>query len=542
VNPDNSHDTTPTAKVGESGNTLCVDPLERALLRVSRTRDFPTISKYVIEINQKLSESCIQSSASELANIILKDYALTNKLLKLVNSAFYGFVAGRVTTITRAVVLLGYDNVRMAAISLVLFEHFKGKSSMRDLKDATIGSFWCGLLAKEIAKMQYMIDPEEAFICALLHQLGKLLAIYHMPDEYRDIKYRVSQQGEKEMKAVKQVLGVSYMALGIAVAKQWNFPEGIFKTMASLSAEDLEDKSKHIDPLCALSSFTNALFRIINEVRWDRRDAAMRSLLDRYSAYVTISFKQLNAVMALCQGYLYTHADALQISLDDCDFLLRLAGGPTSPPSGKTSETQGLDGCDPRNYSAFQLTDRRTSGPSSAVSENDDVIGIIMGGIQEIGSVMLGDHDISDVALMSLEIIYRALQCNRTILFINESSQKEMAARYGYGADTQRIVGGIRFGVDPTGQEDLFSRSIGSGKDLIVNDSHAPELFPLIPEWYRKGIDAQAFVFLPIVYQNICVGAYYADMEEAGPPISALDHKYLSLLRNQLILSIKMGR
>jgi HD-like signal output (HDOD) protein len=542
VNPDNSHDPISSRKASKSGDSPCVDPLERALLRVSQTRDFPTISKYVVEINQKLSDCCIQSSASELANIILKDYALTNKLLKLVNSAFYGFVAGKVTTITRAVVLLGYDNVRLAAISLVLFEHFKGKSSMRDLKEATIGSFWCGLLAKEIAKMQYLIDPEEAFICALLHQLGKLLAIYHMPDEYREIKYRVCQRGEREARAAKQVLGVSYMSLGIAVAKQWNFPEGIFKTMASLSVEDLEDKSKRIDPLCALSNFTNALFRIVNEVRYDRREAAMRSLLDRYSAYVTISFKQLLAVMALCLNYLYTHADALQISLDACDFLMRLAGGPISAPGSRAGETQGHDGGDPRNYSPFQLADHQTDGSSAANCESDDVVSIIMGGIQEIGSVMLGDHDISDVALMSLEIIYRALQCNRTILFINESANKDMAARYGYGAGIQRIVGRIRFAVDPAGEEDLFLRSIHSGKDLIVNDSHAPELFPMIPDWYRKGIDAPAFVFLPITYQNICVGAYYADMGEAGPPISAVDHKYLSLLRNQLILAIKMGR
>ena len=538
MNPDRPHDPIPAGKTVECGGSPCADPLERALLRISQTRDFPTISKYVIEINQKLSDSCNQSSASELANIILKDYALTNKLLKLVNSAFYGFVAGKVTTITRAVVLLGYDNVRLAAISLVLFEHFKGKSSIRDLKEATIGSFWCGLLAKEIAKMQYMIDPEEAFICALLHQLGKLLAIYHMPDEYREIKYRVSQLGEREVKAVKQILGISYMALGIAIAKQWNFPEGIFKTMASLSVEDLEDKSKRIDPLCALSNFTNALFRIINEVRWDRRDAAMRSLLDRYSAYVTISFKQLIAVMALCLDYLYAHADALQINLDTCDFLMRLKGGPTSASPSGTGETQCHNGGVPSNCPAFQLADRSPS----ANCNSDDVVSIIMDGIQEIGSVMLDDHDIGDVALMSLEIIYRALQCNRAILFINEGSKKEMAARYGYGAGIQRIVGRIRFAIDPAGEEDLFLRSMRSGKDLIVNDSHAPELFPLIPEWYRQGIDAQTFVFLPIAYQNICVGAYYADMEEAGPSITSLDLKYLSLLRNQLILAIRMGR
>ncbi len=542
MNTDRCNDKAFNRKPLESDGAGCADPLEKALLRIHRTQDFPTISKYVIEINQKLSDSCIQSSASDLANIILKDYALTNKLLKLVNSAFYGFVAGKVTTITRAVVLLGYDNVRLAAISLVLFEHFKGKSSMRDLKDATIGSFWCGLLAKEIAKMQYMIDPEEAFICALLHQLGKLLTIYHMPEQYREIKYRVSLKDEKEMKAVKQVLGVSYMALGIAVAKQWNFPEDIFKTMVSLSADELEDKSKRIDPLCALSNFTNALSRIINEVRRDRWDAAMQSLLDRYSAYVTISFKQLKEAMALCLERLYAHSDALQISLDTCDFMIRLTGGPPSAPPGETGGTSDRDGGDQGSQTIFRLTDRQTHGTSTAAMESDDVVSIIMGGIQEIGSVMLGDHDISDVALMSLEIIYRALQCNRTILFINESPKKVMAARYGYGAGIQRIVGKISFRIDSIEEEDLFARSILQGKDLIVNDTHAPQLFPLIPKWYRKGINAQAFVFLPIVYQNICVGAYYADMEETGSPISDVEHKYLSLLRNQLILAIKMGR
>jgi hypothetical protein len=312
--------------------------------------------------------------------------------------------------------------------------------------------------------------------------------------------------------------------------------------MASLSAEDLEDKSKRIDPLCALTNFTNALFRIINEVRWDRRDAAMQSLLDRYSAYVTISFKQLNAVLALCLDCLYTHADALQISLDECDFLMRLSGRHSSALPEGSCKMHGRDGGDQGDHSAFRLADRPASGSSAAAPEGDDPVSIIMGGIQEIGSVMLGDHDISDVALMSLEVIYRALQCNRTILFINESHRSEFAARYGYGAGMQRIVGKIRFGIDLVGQQDLFSRAIESGKDLIVDDSHVPELFPLIPEWYRKGIDARAFVFMPIAYRDICVGAYYADMELAGPPISDLDHKYLSLLRNQLILAIKMGR
>lgn len=191
---------------------------------------------------------------------------------------------------------------------------------------------------------------------------------------------------------------------------------------------------------------------------------------------------------------------------------------------------------------AFRLADGEQISASAMMLEGDDAVSIIMGGIQDISSVMMADHDINDVALMSLEIIYRALQCHRTILFVNDSREKVMAARFGYGAGIQGIVGKIRFEIERQGRQDLFSRSIQSGKDLIVEDAHAPELHPLIPAWYRKKIDAQAFIFLPISYQTICVGAYYADLDFAGPPISALDHKYLSLLRNQLILAIKMGR
>ncbi len=542
MNLENSHDA-PLAATTQGANPI--DPLEKALRRIRRTKDFPTISKYVIEINQKLSDHCIQSSASELANIILKDYALTNKLLKLVNSAFYGLVAGKVTTVTRAVVLLGYDNVRLAAISLVLFEHFKSKSAARDLKDATIGSFWCGLLAKEIARMQYLIDPEEAFICALLHNLGKLLTIYHMPNDFREIKYRVNQQDAKETNAVKQVLGISYKALGIAVAKQWNFPERIFNTMGSLSTEQLEDKGKRIDPLCALSNFTNALCRIIEKVRWDRRDAAIESLLDRYSGYVTISFKQLKTIMATCLESLYKYSDALQFRLDESEFLMRLSG---RNPAGKKSALKNNEspgrGRRPQADSepAFCLADGEQVSDSAVALEGDDAVSIILGGIQEINTVMLADHEINDVALLSLEIIYRALQCNRAILFINDSREKAMAARFGYGEGIQRIVGKVRFDIGRPGQPDLFLQAIQSGKDLIVEDSFAPELHPLIPEWYREKIDAKAFIFLPIAYQNICVGAYYADLDFTGPPISALDHKYLSMLRNQLVLAIKMGR
>ena len=246
---------TPESRSKGSHRSKQADPLERALRRIRRTREFPAISKYVIEINQKLQDTSVHASASELANVILKDYALTSKLLKLVNSAFYGLAAGKVTTVTRAVVLLGHDNVRMAAISLVLFDHFKSKTAAKDLKDEIIRSFWCGVLAKEIAKTCHGVDAEEAFICGLLHRLGKLLAIYHMEHDYRKIQYQVLHEGANEAQTVRQILGMSYRALGVAMAKEWNFPERIYSTMAAISKDELADTRRSVDPLRAITAF-----------------------------------------------------------------------------------------------------------------------------------------------------------------------------------------------------------------------------------------------------------------------------------------------
>lgn len=519
------------------------DPLEKVLRRIRRTKEFPSISQYIIEINQKLSDAANQSSATELANIILKDYALTNKLLKLVNSAFYGFVSGKVTTVTRAVVLLGYDNVRMAAVSLLLFEHFQSNSNTRDLKDATISSFWCGLIAKEIAKIQSSADPEEAFICALLHQLGKLLVIYHLPHEYRKIKHHESSTKENETQAVKKVLGVSYTAVGLSVARQWNFPDSIFQTMVPISQDALADAEKTIDPLRALANFANALCAIIDTVPLDRRENAADRLLGSYQNYIAISVKQLKTVMRSCLESLYKHADALQFSVEESNFLLRVSG---EPPQSRTQiDSKAIDPSTNGQVDVgktFRLTDEEQINASACLPDGDDAVSIIMAGIQEVSSAMMGDYDLNDIALMSLEIIYRALHCQRAILFIHDGKSKSLEARYAYGAGIERIVGNVSFKIGRSPDPDLFTQSLRSGKDLIVDDVHAPDLNQLMPSWYSNSIDAKAFIFMPVAFQKICVGAYYADLDIAGPPVHALEHKYLAMLRNQLILGIKMGR
>ena len=505
-------------------------PLDRMLKRIHRSEEFPSISKYLIEINQQLSNNPDTSDASELSNVILKDYALTNKLLKLVNSAYYGFAAGKVSTVTRAVVVLGYEHIRLATISLVLFEHFKSKSNASDLKDAVVSSFWSGVLARDIAKMQSGIDPEEAFVCAMMGQLGKLVMIYYLPEEYRNIVQRMMETGENETKAAKAACGVTYEALAVAVAKQWNFPDQICESLQKLTNDDLKDKHKPPAKLRALSNLVRDLSNRIQGEGLIAGDGLLENLVDRYQSRIKLSKRQLRTLIKDSVNKVHQHAQALQFNLGNSRFIKQLSGE-------LQPENNRGDGKHKDEASSFQLTstsDFRTDAASQMATDPKD---IIMEGIQEISEAMMADHDANAVALMSLEILYRALQFNRALMFIRDGRSNTVSVRFGYGQDSQRLTRKVQFKI--SNAKDLFNLSIQVGKDLIVADAADSKMNHLIPEWYRTHIDAPAFIFLPVLVQKVCIGAFYADRASLGQPISDTEHRHLSMLRNQLVLAIK---
>ena len=156
------------------------------LRRMQRKEDFPSISRVLVDIN-RLTNQGNSASAEKLANVILRDYAPTNKILKIVNSAFYARAGGEVTSISRAIVVLGFDRVRATANSLAYFSKLQGSTSAL-LRDSMIMSFLSGLIARHLAQRARLRDAEEAFICGLFQNLGEHLAIYYFPEDHVEIK------------------------------------------------------------------------------------------------------------------------------------------------------------------------------------------------------------------------------------------------------------------------------------------------------------------------------------------------------------------
>lgn len=166
-----------------------------------------------------------RSTAADLHRVIAHDPALVSRILRLVNSAFYAR-ATEVTSIERAIVLLGFDTVHHLAIAATVGQLFRGVEmcagySARDLWTHCIG---VAAVARGIARRVCPPMAEEVFLGALLHDVGLLVTLQVCPHKLR----RVCELAQADPRSFAMyeldVIGVDHQELGAALAQRWKFP------------------------------------------------------------------------------------------------------------------------------------------------------------------------------------------------------------------------------------------------------------------------------------------------------------------------------
>jgi HD-like signal output (HDOD) protein len=220
-----------------AGNSGTLDFLLR---RMRHKSDFPALSDSIARI-QRLANSDNESLGS-LSNEILKDVALTNKLLRLVNSAHYAQAGGgTISTVSRAVALVGFAGIRNMALSLVLLEHMHDKAHANQLKEEFLRALMAGSLAGELCRVGR--EGEEAFIGAMFQNLGRLLTEFYFPEEAGQIRslaaashapgasVSLASALQAETSASVSVLGITFEDLGLGIAKNWGLPDNLRQCM-----------------------------------------------------------------------------------------------------------------------------------------------------------------------------------------------------------------------------------------------------------------------------------------------------------------------
>jgi HD-like signal output (HDOD) protein len=175
-----------------------------------------------------------KSSASQLHKIVSHDPALVARILKVVNSAFYG-LPGQVGSIERAIVLLGLNAIKNIAVAASLGQLFRGSrlSAEFTAKDLWAHCVAVGLAARDMAQHTKLPIAEEAFLAGMIHDVGILISLQTSPEQLRSVCDRASAQVQQNDGTVpplsfceleRQIIGVDHQQLGMALAEHWKFP------------------------------------------------------------------------------------------------------------------------------------------------------------------------------------------------------------------------------------------------------------------------------------------------------------------------------
>ncbi len=522
--------------LGEGGEAASGDAhstLEFLLRRMRSKSDFPALSGIISEINNIVASDT--ESAGNLARVILRDFALTNKLLRLVNTVSYGQFGGNINTISKAVVIMGFETVRNIAMSLIMLEFMQNRSMAQQLKDEVVGAFFAGVVASELVAGRPARDVEEVMICSMFHNLGRMLVIYYFFEEQQEIT-RLVEQGLDEEQAAVRVLGLTYNELGIGVARNWNFPKRLLIGMGKLpQTEKVRKPRSEEDDLKATVNLANELCAIAASTSPGEKSQALNRLRNRYAEVTDISERKLGEAIDGGLKELSSRSMTLEINTARSPLIGNIrkwSGHTVEEPAEVRAEQNGLDGV---HGIESALGDTAKAGTAGHVPDPEAILGA---GIQDVTNTLVEEFNLNDLLLMVLETIYRGLGFKRALICIRDNRSNVMAARIGFGDDVSRVIPRFRFNL--AFEPDVFHLAIDKGADIIIENVQAPAMAGKIPAWYRGLVDAQSFVLLPVVVNKKAIGLFYADMQQADS--LKLTEKQLSLLRtlrNQAVLAIK---
>ncbi len=190
---------------------------------IARVEDLPTLPRTVLKITELVNDP--KSSARDLARIITDDQVLAARLLKLVNSSFYGFPQ-RISTITGAIVLLGFDAMRNLLLTTSVFDIFPNRKKAGQLRQEQLWdhSLGCAVGAKVLGNHLRYDKVEELFVSGLLHDIGKIVEMIFMPQAFTQINHLVRDENILMITAEEKILGYSHADVGKLLAERWNLP------------------------------------------------------------------------------------------------------------------------------------------------------------------------------------------------------------------------------------------------------------------------------------------------------------------------------
>ena len=227
---------------------------------LNNIKDIPTLPQVFVKLTELVNDP--RSSAKDLGRVVSIDQSQTARLLKLVNSSFYGFPR-KVASVTEAIALIGFNAVKNLCLSISIFDLFADSNGASGFNRE---KFWqhsigCAVGGKVLAKYIGYPEKEELFIAGLLHDIGKLLLDQFFHDIFQQITTLVRERDMLMLEAEREVLGLTHAQVGQMLAERWKLP---FKLVDPIAYHHQPRKSRRFVKEIAVVHLADILCRAID--------------------------------------------------------------------------------------------------------------------------------------------------------------------------------------------------------------------------------------------------------------------------------------
>ncbi len=236
-----------------------------------------------------------QKNAQAIAAVIAKDIALTSKVMRIANSAYVPHAGGEITTLSHAVMMLGFTTVREIAFSLLMIDLIKGDGKSIAVKEQLVRSLFSATLARKIAIRHGEKDVDGCYLIGMFYRFGKLLVSFHMSDQL-EVANQLAARGIDEATAATQILGYSYTEIGHEIAADWSMPGFLVDSIQQIDLQPDADQAPPIGTVYgALSNAITDMLAGAGESTDLRTD--LSKLRSNYLQLIDISSDEMEEIL-----------------------------------------------------------------------------------------------------------------------------------------------------------------------------------------------------------------------------------------------------
>ncbi|MEN7531600.1 HDOD domain-containing protein [Cupriavidus sp. DL-D2] len=428
--------------------------------RMAQQGDFPTLQYCVDNIFKTLNADL---SVGEMATSVLSDFSLSQKVIRLANSAMYRSFGGEVTTVSRAILVLGVEAISHLTLGIQLLDYFHGVAPKRpQAAKALQRVLVAGEITRALSQARGINEGEEAVVCTLMYHMSRLLLVFYFPDEWERVEAMCAAHPMTENEATLEVLGVSLEEIAEAAAAKWRLPGLIAHAMKPRTISSDTRIETHSDWLAAIAHVSSEA--AVTMVREGTQES-VEALLMSHAKMLGLNPGDV--------GVAVSQADTLNTSITEAE---------TVTP---------VDGVSPHGAQPVHVLERLQQGLAEVRREGAGL-------------------SVSQLAPMVLETSMRALDFSRCFLMMLNPATRRFHARLGFGEGMREALPALSFeeGFVP----DVFHFAGLSSRPLLIEDTFEPEVAHRMPRWYRDALpDARSVVLAPVKMRNRCIALIYGD-------------------------------